>query len=33
MQHELGLAEGAIAAMYAESLRWASSMINQEIVA
>lgn len=32
IQHQLGLAEGAIAAMYAQSLRWASSMVGQEIV-
>ncbi len=31
IQHSLGLAEGAIAAMYAESLRWASTMIGQEL--
>jgi EAL and modified HD-GYP domain-containing signal transduction protein len=30
-QHRLGLAEGAIAAIYAQSLRWASSMIGQAI--
>jgi EAL and modified HD-GYP domain-containing signal transduction protein len=31
IQHRLGLAEGAIAAMYAQSLRWASTMIGQEL--
>ncbi|MGB9028526.1 MAG: HDOD domain-containing protein [Acidobacteriaceae bacterium] len=33
IQHQLGLAEGAIAAMYAQSLRWASTMVSQEIIA
>jgi EAL and modified HD-GYP domain-containing signal transduction protein len=32
IQLQLGLAEGVIAAMYAQSLRWASKMIGQEIV-
>lgn len=31
IQHSLGLAEGAIAAMYAQSLRWASTMLGQEL--
>ena len=31
IQHRLGLAEGAIASMYAQSLRWASTMIGQEM--
>ncbi len=30
IQHKLGLAEGAIAAMYAHSLRWASSMLGDQ---
>jgi c-di-GMP-related signal transduction protein len=31
IQQQLGLAEGAIAAMYAQSLRWASTMISREL--
>ena len=30
IQLELGFAEGAIAAMYAQALRWASSMVDQQ---
>ncbi|HEY1498952.1 MAG TPA: HDOD domain-containing protein [Acidobacteriaceae bacterium] len=32
IQHELGLAEGMIAATYAQSLRWASTMVGQELL-
>ena len=31
IQHQLGLAEGSIAATYAQSLRWASTMIGREL--
>jgi EAL and modified HD-GYP domain-containing signal transduction protein len=31
IQQQLGLAEGSIAAMYAQSLRWASTMIGREL--
>ena len=31
IQHRLGLGEGAIAALYAQSLRWASSMLGESI--
>jgi c-di-GMP-related signal transduction protein len=30
IQHRLGLAEGAIASMYAQSLRWASTMVGEQ---
>lgn len=32
IQHQFGMAEGAIAAMYAQSLRWASTMVSQELL-
>jgi EAL and modified HD-GYP domain-containing signal transduction protein len=32
IQHQLGLMEGMIAAIYAQSLRWASTMIGQELL-